>query len=42
VIVNEVCRGEDEHLAHHVGALLVAAHKADHPAACCDRGRLLR
>src|SRR5471030_448148 len=35
VIVDEVGRGEDEDLAHHVRALLVATHKADHAAACC-------
>src|ERR1700733_6895285 len=30
---DEVGGREDEHLAHHVRVLLVAAHKADHPTA---------
>ena len=32
-MVDEIGRGEDEHLAHHVGVLLVATHEADHPPA---------
>src|ERR1017187_10608833 len=41
VLRDEVGGGEDEHLAHQVGVLLVAAHEADHPTSCRvfdDRG----
>src|SRR6202035_1448413 len=37
VMVDEIRGSEDEHLAHHVRVLLVAAHKADHAPA----GRML-
>ncbi len=30
MLVEEVGGAEDEHFAHHVGVLLVAAHEADH------------
>ena len=30
MVVDEVGGAEDEHLAHHVRVLLVAAHEADH------------
>jgi len=40
VVVDEVGRGEDEHFAHHVGLLLVAAHESDHalPGRILDHG----
>ena len=34
IIVDEIGRSEDEHLAHDVGMLLIAAHEPDHPPPC--------
>ena len=32
-MVHEIGRRQDEHLAHHVRILLIAAHEADHATA---------